>query len=214
MQNLKKNAEVEYIFVELNCESRKLLIGAVYIPPKSRNLTSINLSTFESTLSDFASIYTDCIFGGDFNMNTIFKSSRTTAFLDIISTMGFTTIGSEPTHFTDTSATCIDYFIVTNQSMVKYNGQLENIGISYHDIVYLSYDFPVPVSEPKTIEYRRYDDINLNNLITDVYNLQWDSIYMQTSADDMITILNSFLLQLFNFHVPLRCFTIRSNQLQ
>lgn len=105
----------------------------MYIPPKNRNLRLIDLSPFESTLSDLASKYTECIISGYFNMDLISRSARTVAFLNTIQTMGFETIGSEPTHFTDTSFTCIDYFLITKQSQVKHNGQLDNIG--YHIMI-------------------------------------------------------------------------------
>lgn len=195
----KESKHVEFLFVETKVNNILMLIGVVYAPP-----SNCSFNEFEEVLANIIPSYEHPIIVGDFNINLLHKSSRVDKFLDLTNNFGLSKIGTEPTCFSSTSSSLLDYFLVRDVTRIKYNGQLCCGGLSDHDLIYMSYDIFVPNYLGKKITYRDYKNVDLRRLVSDFYFLSWENIYLKTNPDDMIDILNENLLFLFNRHVKLR----------
>lgn len=109
-----KRSEVEYMFAEAIFLNTTVLVGVVYIPPKTTNLTVL-----EESLAALIPVYDHVVLSGDFNINLLCKTPIRDRFLNMISCLNLTTISNKPTHFTNTNSSLIDYFITNNEHNIK-----------------------------------------------------------------------------------------------
>ena len=77
------NSVIEFLFLEIHYLGNKILLGAVYKPPKP----SCDFSELYSILSSLASSYTHTYITGDFNTDLIKRDSKANDFLDLLSSL-------------------------------------------------------------------------------------------------------------------------------
>lgn len=186
---------VEYLFIEVNSEGRKLLVGSVYRP--NRN---INTMRFIGTLGVLAAMYEDILIAGDFNSNLLEDCSLSEEFSSLGFVLPNTTI---PTHFTTSSSTLLDLFLVGSESNILLYDQLSAPCFSKHDLIFMTYRFHL-VTPDQTFSFRDFRNINLRLLEQEFFRIEWNSIYYLNSVDDQLTFLDHNLNNLFNLTVPLK----------
>ncbi len=117
--------------------------------------------------------------------------------------MNFHILPSNPTFFTNHSATLLDLILVSNRSKVLNPGQMSAPGISAHDLVYINYAVRTKRNSPKLITYRNLNNMNLNALHGSISCLPLDDIYLISDVDGKVELLNTFFADLIDEHAPL-----------
>lgn len=200
-----KGSIIEHLFVEILTSNIKILIGVVYNPNVSNDITAL-----EEKLSELTPLYNDVILTGDFNTDLLSVRPdilcKVDNFKSMINSLGLVVLGSEPTHFTGSSSSLLDLFIVKSglRDKVLGNYQICFSGISKHDLIGMSYICPTPLSTPKTYCFRDFNAVDRSRLHADCMSLPWNSMFYMANVDDMVSHFNSLVMFLFNSHVPLR----------
>lgn len=194
------NPNVEHLFVEIVANGRKLLVGAVY-RPNSR----VDTNAFLKIIENLTVKYEDAIICGDFNSNILIENQ----LLNDMKSFGLVpTNNVSPTHFTLTNSTLLDIFFVSNKHKILLYDQLSAPCFSKHDLIFLDYDFKLQyIQEDKT--YYDFNNINYQNLSSDMSLIDWSSIFYMPSVDNQIKFLEQNLFNVFKKSVPLK--TVRQN---
>lgn len=116
---------LEYIFVDVYINTIKSLIGVIYKPHRS-----VDMSYLFEQIANASSMYSDVIITG----NVLMDNSQLNNFLSV----GLSPVNnSTPTHFTSTSSTLLDVFLVNNMSKILLYDQLSTPCFSKHDLIFL-----------------------------------------------------------------------------
>lgn len=186
---------VEYLFIEVNNESRKLLVGSVYRP--NRNICT---RRFIRTLETQTALYDDVIIAGDFNSNLLVDSS----FSDECASLGLISPNILlPTHFTATNSTLLDLFLVSNKINILLYDQLSASCFSKHDLIFMTYNFQLVIPVER-ITFRDFKNINYSFLEDEFFKIDWNVFYCLTSVDDQLSFLEQALNYLFDLTVPIK----------
>ena len=115
---------------------------------------------------------------------------------------GFYHTVSKPTRISDTSASAIDH-IITNRSLTNIESVILVSDISDH--------FPVfhflpckryQNNDPKTFTAHNFSKRNLDNFHVALSNINWDSMYESTNAQNAFDIFEDNFLTLYNMYFP------------
>lgn len=186
---------IELLFVELACDSNKLLAGVVY-RPNSRS----DLGSFVQRLENLTLGYSDVIICGDFNYNVLNEVN----FVLEMKFLGLELVNrTTPTHHSSTSHSLIDLFFVSCKEKVTLYDQLSAPVFSKHELCLLTYDFQF-IRCRETFTYRNFKDINYQNLHEDIISINWNTIYNLISVDEQVEFLQSKINSLYDKYVPLK----------
>lgn len=201
------SACIEYLFLELIINRNKLLVGVVYNPKRSNNLSS-----FYTLLSQLSSQYKDVIITGDFNKDLLNLNIKRSLEDNLNNIALFIYPTYMPTHFiANASPTLLDIFLTSNVSKIVFYDQL-SLGISDHDFIYISYNIPITVEPTQPIFIRDFSKININTLEQQFSALSWTDIYYCSNIDDMLTIFNHLISLLLNHNVPFKQISLSNNK--
>lgn len=195
---------IEYIFVEVSLNSTKVLIACVYIPYPSITL----LNVFKEELTNLnLGLYEDVVLMGDFNINLLSITSISRRYLQILDQFSLSVVNDkEPTHFSIPTSSCslIDHIVVRTQklSSVRLSSQL--FGVSHHDLIYISYDVPIPSEPDKLYSFRDYKRCNLPLLYHDAHLINWNDMYASSDVDTQVELFTTKIYGLLELHLPLR----------
>ena len=133
-----KETQPEQIFIEIEINKVKILIGVLYKSP------SVRYGVFSDILEILAFLttkYDHCMFLGDFNIDQLKMDSPATKYFheSILNPLSLTQIIKSPTRITRDSCTLIDLILVNSPDNVKFVGTTDLSGISDHKLVYCSY---------------------------------------------------------------------------
>ena len=110
-----------------------------------------------------------------------------------------------PTHFTQTSSTLLDIFLVNSYDRVLFYNQLNAPTFSHHDLIFLTFDFETIYRPNNRLSFKRdFKNINKTSLELDIRSIPWENIYLLSSPNDQVEFLNTNILYLYNTHVPLK----------
>ena len=133
LRNDSKIAGVENIWVD----TQDLLIGVIYYPPSGSQRDFID--EFENVLHSVFLSKRKCLILGDFNINTLVKSTIAKEYLNLIHSEGFNPLILEATRVIESTTSCIDH-ILSNFVSSSTSGSIA-IEIADHLPVFtLSYD--------------------------------------------------------------------------
>lgn len=194
------SASSEYLFTELNFNSRKALVGVVYAPP-----TVNYFDAFESLLEMHIPNYDHCIIMGDFNTCLLKMDSRSKKLENIIKSVNMTILPLSPTHHDPNySDSLLDLIMISNSDHIATHGQYAAPGFSKHDLIYVSYKIKTPKIKPKLLLQRNFIKMNLEALSNDASKLDWDVLHQLPDVNKKITLFNDYINNLYNKHAPLR----------
>lgn len=197
--NIQEQNLVEYLFLEVNSEGRKLLLGCVYRPNKN-----IPMGRFITKLMRLSASFDEVIIAGDFNSNIMVECN----FINNMAQLGlFSPNTNMPTHYTATNNTLLDLFFVSNESNVLLYDQLSASCFSKHDLIFMSYNFQLIIPE-HIIKFRDLKNINYEILEEEFFKIDWNVLYNMISVDDQLSFLEYNVQSLFNQTVPLKIKTI------
>ena len=149
----RKDLEInglESVWVEVSIKSKKVLVGGFYRPPNS-NVAYFNL-ILESIDRAYNTNIHDIIKTGDFNYNMLLNNKNKMS--DLLLQFNLTQLITDETHFTETSASLIDFIVVLNRNNILTSGVAEPLFpdlIRYHCPVFVLLKF----IGPKVNTYKR-----------------------------------------------------------
>lgn len=109
-----------------------------------------------------------------------------------------------PTHYDSfrDSYSLIDFYLISNSSAVLQSNQFYFSALnSNHAFLLVEYDFEISVST-QYVKYRDYSAINIESLISDIYEIDFSILYCTNDTDIQLSHLSQILLALFEEHVP------------
>lgn len=194
---------VEYIFVELKVAGTRVLVGVIYKPPKSVDLTSV-----QDAIGQMSSEYKNIVLMGDFNLNLLDNGiyNRVISFWDSLNLKLFHN-NFRPTHFDPKSpnSTLLDYFACSPDLKILGGDVLLVPGISYHALVFASFELCIN-DWNNEFSYYDFKSINMQEFINDADNTDVSNLYVSVCVDEQVEILNSAIDILFKKHIPIRKF--------
>ncbi|KAJ8887750.1 hypothetical protein PR048_013968 [Dryococelus australis] len=179
----------EFIIIELTIPPNKVLSAVVYRP-----LKAAYLSDFEEALSNLIAGYEQCIIMGDFNINLLSNTNEANKLLTTLSCMNITVCPLGATHHT----AWIDLMFTSKPKLVLTHGQTSAPGISFHDLIFLSYKLRPPKFKPKIFTYRDFKNIDTDNLNSDAALIPWHEINAIDNLDEKICRFSQMITDLYN----------------
>lgn len=201
------HAEVEQMWVCLNINTSRIIIGTAYRAHWVD--VDIFLDSMTDSITSFG-LFDYLILLGDFNLNMLdhSKSTKLKQFLDYFNLKNHVT---KPTHFTTHSETLID--------LVISDAPLSNVEVIHipelggHAMVLADLKIKKEKIAPKIVTYRPLKDINILNFNDIVNQIDWDSIANLNSVNDMVSSLSNLIVNLFDAFAPEKTITLRGHQL-
>lgn len=195
----------EFLFVEILFDNEKLLLGTFYNPPNNRDFTSL-----ERNLLFYSVKYEHVIFAGDFNVDLLSTSKRSTDFFNIINNAKLKCMSSAPTNFVpNCKSTQIDLFLVKSESRLLDYSQFPFGSFTSHDLIFSTYQIDMSSEKySQVVTYRSLHNIDAKSLTKRAFELDWDSIYQTPHIDDMVEIVTTNLRTLLDEFAPLKVRTV------
>lgn len=188
----------DYLFVKISCGLECVLLGVIYRPNKTTDISPVI-----KILEGISCSTSEVIVCGDLNCNLL--NTRTSAQLvESFESIDLKPVNlSTPTHFSHESSTLLDVYFISDVEKALLYSQLPAACFSKHDLIYLTYDLRID-EEQTIITYRDFKNLNYFNLRSDIANVQWEEMYCMPSANQQVAFLHHHLNTLFNQHVPLK----------
>lgn len=195
----------DYYFIDIFEGDNKCSVGTIYMPPRmasSRMITPI--------VEEMCSRVPNLFICGDLNINLFQPSSN--CFKTSINSLGLSFINNtEPTHFFPNCApSLIDVFLTSDENFVKCYSQLSVPVFSYHDLIFSTLDLNFDKKSQHSFQYRDFRNINLENLFNECMSMDFHSMYTTSNVNYQIEYFTSVIKDLFNKHVTLKTFNMKS----
>ena len=160
----------EYIFIEIEINKIKLLVGVIYKSPKVRY--GVYRDFFE-VMAYLTTKYSHCIFLGDMNICQLETASPAFKFFqkDILEPLSLKQIVNSPTRITKETCTLLDLILVNAPENVKFVGTTDLPGFSDHKLIYCSYALKKIKFKAQLINRRDMRSFLTDKFISDVANV-------------------------------------------
>ncbi|XP_060571562.1 uncharacterized protein LOC132729753 [Ruditapes philippinarum] len=200
---------IECVWVEiLLSQSKRILFGTFYRPPNA-DAHYTTLIEHSLNLAEETNI-TDIIVTGDFNFNPS-NPTLSRKLLSICQQFHLEQLINEPTHFTESSASVLDLFLVSCSHRVITSGVGESVldqNIRFHCPIFALFSF----SKPKSGSFKRfiwlYDRGNYHALKQSIMQTDWDQ-YTNTDIDEHATLVSNKILELSKQYIPTRTIIVK-----
>ncbi|KAH9645342.1 hypothetical protein HF086_002968 [Spodoptera exigua] len=201
-----EHANVEQLWLTLTVHRIKLLIGTAYRPPW------LELESFLDGLTKSIgglAPFDNLILLGDFNVNMAdVNSSKSKELADFVTYLNLTQVVTTPTHFIGDSSSLID--VICTDAPVR-NVEVNHISeLSHHAFITCETVFKRHKCQPRSVVYRPLKDILEDYFDRDLKSIPWSTVGDMNDVDSMVQTFNSFVIQLFDLHAPIRSKTFRS----
>ena len=200
-----KEKQPEIIFLEIEVNNIKLIVGVLYKSPCIRY--GVFSDIFEY-LAYFCTKYEHVLFLGDLNIDLSKANSPAAKFLfeDIINPLSLTQIINTPTRITDTSSTLIDLIMVNNANYVKFSGNTCISGNLDHSMVYCAYSLRKPKFKPITVTRRDFRKFAEDKFKQDMQNVNWSSFnnIADQNLEQLTQLLEDTFTKVININAPFR----------
>ena len=170
----------------------------IYRPPNSNVNTFLN--EFDNHLSSVSLISKKLIIGGDFNIHFDEPNSNSTKKLDIFDCYNLKNQLNFPTHAMGHTLDLLISREYDNVNVVETN---QVSFISDHCLIQMKIEVSSVPYENKQISYRKLNQINIENLKTELLNSNFIIEHSNLSVDDFISLYNSTLQNLLEKHAPI-----------
>lgn len=194
-----KKEQSEYMLLGLTFKNIKLLLCALYKPPKASYP-----SEFLHDVSVLLPSFENVMLIGDFNINVDCNSSAKKRLLCDTSDLGLTLLDIKDTHHFDGGVSTIDLCFVKDTSMICNFGKLAVPGLSNHDMIYAFFNVPKSRMPQSYSEFRDYKNIDTVALLDEASRVSWHNVMACDSINGMVDMLNKLILSLFDKYAPLK----------
>lgn len=204
---------VQFLFLEINHQGRKLLFGVVYNPKPTIFDNRENLQpVFENLLSK----YSEILITGDFNTNMLVNNNKTEDFRNFINEFDITNFSSQATHFAyhirNSVPTCIDLLLTNRADDVLKFSQIDMPGVSNHDMIFFTHNFPTAETQNHSYFIRDYCSMDSSSVLNRIAAHPWEYFYSLTTANDLVDYFNKFIIDLFETYVPLKEIVVKNKE--
>ncbi|CAH2102080.1 unnamed protein product [Euphydryas editha] len=147
---------------------------------------------------------------GDFNTCLLKGDSRSRRFRSTAESYNLHILPLAATHnIPDCNPSLLDLMLVTVPASVSKFGQCAADAFSHHDLIYLSYKLRPPKAKSRTLVQRSFTKMNIDCLRKDAQAIDWSVVTVPDSIDEIIDLLNSLLIQLYDVHAPLKTIKVK-----
>ncbi|KAI8125992.1 RNA-directed DNA polymerase from mobile element jockey [Lucilia cuprina] len=181
----------ESLFVELYLNNTVFLFGVVYLPHG-------DICSFEYFHHDLFLSYNNIIIVGDYNCN-LFDTVKSNYMRSLCFRLNLAIVhNSKPTHYdiAHGSTSLIDYWLVSDFSMVCLSDQIRCPSISHHEFLFASFVMKIEKSK-EYVEFHDFKSIEWDNLLGLLSNFDCSHFY-SGDVDDQCHSLTSLLNLLFS----------------
>ena len=204
-----KQTQPEHIFVELEINKLKFLVGVLYKSPSVRY--GVFNDIFE-TLAFLTTKYNHCLFLGDFNINQLTTTTAEYKFFqnNIIKPLSLTQFITEPTRVKETS-TLIDLILANSPDNVKFSSTADFPGVSDHKLIYCCYSLKKEKFKAQTIRRRDFRKFDKDIFLREMQNVDWNSIHnvANNNIDEATSKLESIYIKGIDKNAPFREIKVR-----
>lgn len=191
---------VEQMWTRVKVKGRELIVGTAYRPPwQDPNQV---LEALTESITSF-SRYDYLVLVGDLNLDILTPdSSKTKLLLQFLYSLNLTQTVSEPTHFTNHSATLIDIVCTdarVRKTVVKYSPDL-----GHHAMLQVELDIKKEKHIPRLVTYRPLRNIILEQFASDLNSINWEYFIETTDVNILVPAFSNIVLKLFDLHAPLK----------
>lgn len=194
---------IEFLFAEITTKFNKMIIAGVYRPP---NINYRELDTYFDILSHHTLIYKDVISMGDLNCNMLLLNPESSYIKEKLELINLTLVNSLATHFqpSTNSQTQLDLAFTAEPKKVVYQNQIAVPGLSYHDMIYLSYNVQPIKSKKKEYLHRDFKNVNYTDMFTELGNIDWTWFYNASTLNEKSAFFNYIVNSFYDQYVPLK----------
>ena len=199
---------VEAVWVQLKINSKNVLYGTFYVPPKSNvDLWNKVENSIESAVNDVNVDYV--IVTGDFNDNQL--DVNNVKMRNISVQYDLKQLIEDPTNFTEHSSSLIDLILTTDTQFVPYAGVGPPLieQIRYHCPVIGFINAPKPPRKTFKRKIWLYNQGNFDEYRRILAQTNWDNILSTGDIDKITTDISSRILGAAETTIPNRLVTIR-----
>ncbi|KAI5707997.1 hypothetical protein M8J77_014311 [Diaphorina citri] len=194
------SATTEFLLLEVVVDSSKLLVAAVYHPPRAGSL-----DTFEEALEFFLPNYQHRFILGDFNIDLSTTSPASDQLRDRFSSLNLHILPTDTTYHSGSSHSLLDLMVVGDERRVISHGKFP-VGSSDHDLIYLIFNLYSSRPRPKLITCRNFKNLNPDLFYSDAAAADWNSVYSLPDIDSKVHAFNNLVISLFDKHAPFQTF--------
>ena len=191
---------IEAICLEIKKPNTKpILISTWYRPPNSNTKW---LDKFEFFLQNVDNENIETVITGDFNIDLLPKENESgikRRLLELPTTYQLHQIIDKPTRITESTKTLLDLIICKTSDLKTIASGVINLGISDHNLVYISRKVGIPKGKPRIIETRQFNKLKVDEFQND---LRQAFIHFKDYTDPNIALhdWNAIFLQNADIH--------------
>lgn len=193
-----RRSTTEYVCLDVLSGVDQFMLAVYYNPP------DVDCSeTLFHHFDEFTVKYRSTFFIGDFNTDLLKDNSRQRRLKDIISSMAYVCINSEPTFFHQWGCSLLDLCLTESPDRVFRHDQISLPGVSHHDMLILSLKIDSNLQN-RNVYYRDYKNFDAIALQDAFNSLNWNEYMSMNDPDVILEFLNDSLVNLHNDYIPLR----------
>ena len=200
-----KEKQPEMIFVEIDINNVKILVGVIYKSPSTRYGIFDEILEY---LAYFSTKYYHAIFLGDMNIDQLKSNSPAFRYFNenIITPLSLSQMVKTPTRITKDTSTLIDLILVNSPSNVKYTGNTYISGNLDHSMVYCAYAVRKLKFKPQIIKRRDFRSFAADKFTNEMRNAPWNDIHVavENDIDRAATLLEDTFINIINNNAPFR----------
>lgn len=200
-------ADIEQLWLYVQLSGLTVAIGTAYRPPWLDSDVFIDALTESVT---FFSKYDYVVLMGDFNINMLNDGdNKVVKMCQFLSYLDLEQVVTEPTHRSVNADTLID-LVCTNCKVcdIKVCSVTGSLG---HSMVNLTVLLRKPKVLPKIRTYRSLKNIDLVKFNQDLLKLDWETVSLNDTVEEMVDCFNAFTNYLLDLHAPLVTKKIKPN---
>lgn len=193
---------LEQMWMEIQLPGATMSLGTTYRPESVGVIDA--LDALSESLNSMAPCDYTCILG-DLNIDmTHSNSPRVRELKNFCHQNNLEQLVKEPTRITDRSETILDLIMTNSISKCRRVDIIHNHCLSDHALVLLDFDIKKPKLNAQVKIQRTLHNIDIDLFKHDLALIPWESIYALADVNEMVEAFNTYIMQLFDVHAPIR----------
>ncbi len=205
--NEDRDGRIETLVLEIKIKSEKWVLSSLYKQPKVKPGTMS--MAIDTHINSCKAVTPNSVIVGDINLDVLKQKN---CVRDTLGVQGFKNCVTQPTCFKGQNPTSIDA-ILTNVPKRVQGVECFDTGLSdFHHMVLFSTKVHVPARQPRKIIYRTYKKFDAEKYNHDLSCAPFHVGGIFDSIDDSYWYYETLLKGIIDEHAPLKCKTVRHNQ--
>jgi hypothetical protein len=187
----------EYILVEINLQSDRILFAAIYRPPKVGYMDA-----FVEDIVNFSTQYKYTIVCGDINARFGSNTCETKVILDCFAECNLEFLPFCDTYHVNNVSSNLDVIASNCNNLTLHYGQVAAPEFSNHDALFAVYNIMRPRIVKKFIVCRNYQNFSPESFYNDAELVPWYEIILLCDINNKVEYLNKLFIDLVDKHAP------------